>query len=164
MQKVADCRIVNQLLTCMDESHKPVKRNGEIANCEPDERLGYVLVIGATNRPDAIDPALKRCGRFDKEILLPIPDEKARAEILSLLTLNKRVDGDLDMAKIARATPGFVGADLVHLVNKAGILAMKRFIIHQRLDPGVQLAEDQLDESPEELEKLKILMVDFEVN
>lgn len=54
--------------------------------------------------------------------------------------------------------------NLVHLVNKAGILAMKRFIIDQRLDPGVQLAEDQLDESPEELEKLKILMVDFEVN
>lgn len=109
MQKVTDCRIVNQLLTCMDESHKTVKRNGEIANCEADERLGYVLVIGATNRPD-LDPALKRLGRFDKEILLPIPDEKARAEILSLLALNKRVDGDLDMAKIARATPGFVGA------------------------------------------------------
>ncbi|KAL2938854.1 Cell division control protein 48-like protein C [Bienertia sinuspersici] len=164
-QREMERRIVTQLLTCMDEFHGLAKRNGEPAKSEHAERLGYVLVIGATNRPDAIDPALRRPGRFDKEILLPVPDESARAEILSLLTKDSRLECEFDVTKIAKATPGFVGADLAHLVNKAGILALKRFIDQRRLelsDEGCKDVEHQRDESCEDLEQLRISMVDFE--
>lgn len=155
-------RIVTQLLTCMDKSRRLVKCNRGPANSELVERLGYVLVIGATNRPDALDPALRRPGRFDKEILLDVPDEDARAEILSLLTKNTKLDSEVDVTKIARETPGFVGADLAYLVNKAGIIAMNRFIDQRKLGLCNHL-EDQRFESHEDMEKLRISMVDFEV-
>lgn len=74
---------MTQLMTCMDQFHQAVQDQ------EPDSQdkpPGYVLVIGATNRPDAVDQALRRPGRFDREIALGVPDEAARAEILSMLT------------------------------------------------------------------------------
>ncbi|XP_010670688.2 cell division control protein 48 homolog C isoform X2 [Beta vulgaris subsp. vulgaris] len=155
-------RIVTQLLTCMDKSRRLVKCDRGPANSEPLERLGcYVLVIGATNRPDALDPALRRPGRFDNEILLDIPDEDARAEILSLLTKNTKLESQVDVTKIARETPGFVGADLAYLVNKAGIIAMNRLIDQRKLGICNHL-EDQRFESHEDMEKLRISMVDFE--
>lgn len=157
---------MTQLLTCMDEFHGLVKRKAEPTISEHAERLDYVLVIGATNKPDVIDPTLRRPERFDKEILLPVPDENARAVILSLLTKNTRLEGQFDITKVAMATSGFVGADLAYLVNKAGILAMKRCIDQWRLelsDEGGKHVEDQWDEFHENMEKLSILMLDFEL-
>ncbi|KAF3646424.1 putative receptor-like protein kinase-like, partial [Capsicum annuum] len=116
LPKEMEQHIVTRLLTCMDESHRVVKPN------DAEE------IIGTTNRPDAIDPTLRRPGRFDLEIALGIPDENARAQILSVLTRNLRVEGAFDFMKIASSTPGFVGADLTALTNKEGNLAMKRII------------------------------------
>ncbi|KAJ1419970.1 P-loop containing nucleoside triphosphate hydrolase [Sesbania bispinosa] len=110
-------RIVTQLMTCMDQSNSLLQPAD--ASEGSDGPPGYVLVIGATNRPDAVDPALRRPGRFDREIIVGIPDESSREEILSVLTLNLKLEGSFDLRKIARATPGFVGADLAALANKA---------------------------------------------
>lgn len=118
----------------MDESYrlvKPVNGNGDSASSS--SRPGHVLVIGATNRPDAIDPAFRRPGRFDCEFGLGVPNEKARVEILRVLTRNLKIEGDLDLKKVARSCPGFVGADLAAVVKKAGILAMKRILSHKKI-------------------------------
>ncbi|MFS7983033.1 putative AAA+ ATPase domain, ATPase, AAA-type, core, AAA ATPase, AAA+ lid domain-containing protein [Helianthus anomalus] len=116
-------RIVTQLMTCMG-----------------DHKRGYVLVIGATNRPDAIDPALRRTGCFDREFKLGVPDEVARIEILSALTQNIKLEGAFDLIKVARSTPGFVGADLEALVKNAGGIAMHRIferkLEHSRKNEG----------------------------
>lgn len=164
-------RIVTQLMTCMDESNRLVQpadgdKESEISHHKP----GYVLVIGATNRPDAVDPALRRPGRFDREIALGVPDESARADILSVITRNLRLEGSFDLAKLARSTPGFVGADLAALANKAGNLAMKRIIDRRKFELSRELTDEEHIEDwwrqpwlPEEMEKLSITMADFEV-
>ncbi|XP_060217473.1 cell division control protein 48 homolog C-like isoform X2 [Lycium barbarum] len=182
LQREMERRIVTQLMTCMDESHRVVKpddeegttlptdkRNSEVKSDGSNGEPGYVLVIGATNRPDAIDPALRRPGRFDREIALGIPDENARVQILSVLTRNLRVEGAFDLMKIASSTPGFVGADLAALTNKAGNLAMKRIIDVRKVELSSELAEGEDAEewwkkpwSPEEMAKLSINMADFE--
>ncbi|XP_027362401.1 cell division control protein 48 homolog C isoform X2 [Abrus precatorius] len=157
LQREMEKRIVTQLMTCMDQS-----------NSSDDCRPGYVLVIGATNRPDAVDPALRRPGRFDREIIIGIPDESSREEILSVLTSNLRLEGLFDLRKIARSTPGFVGADLAALVNKAGNLAMKRIIDERKRKLSQDImskhAEDWWKEPwlPGEINKLAIKMSDFE--
>ncbi|GMY13988.1 cell division control protein 48 homolog C [Fagus crenata] len=170
LQREMERRIVTQLMTCMDESHKLVQPTDANSNSESsDQRPGYVLVIGATNRPDAVDPALRRPGRFDREIVLGVPDESSRVEILSVITRNLRLEGSFDLLKIARSTPGFVGADLAALANKAGNLSMKRIIDERKSE----LSKDSINEeyteewwrqpwSPEEMEKLTITMADFE--
>ncbi|KAG5541269.1 hypothetical protein RHGRI_021195 [Rhododendron griersonianum] len=170
LQREMERRIVTQLMTCMDESQRfvqpaDVDPNAESANIRP----GYVLVIGATNRPDAVDPALRRPGRFDREIVLGVPDENARVEILSVLTRDLRVEGAFDLVKLARSTPGFVGADLTALANKAGNLAMKRIIDRRKSDLSVEPTDGEHTEDwwklpwlPEEIEKLNITMADFE--
>ncbi|KAH6804893.1 cell division cycle 48C [Perilla frutescens var. frutescens] len=135
LQREMERRIVTQLMTCMDESHRLVK--------PVDDDAGYVLVIGATNRPDAVDPALRRPGRFDREIVLGVPDEVARVEILSVLTSNLKVEGAFDLVKIARSTPGFVGADLAALANKAGNLAMKRIIDKRKAEMSTEQQKDE---------------------
>ena len=122
LQREMERRIVTQLMTCMDEFQK-VQSAGANSNSESSDQPGYVLVIGATNRPDAVDSALRRPGRFDREIVLGVPDESARVKILSVITGNLRLEGSFDLLKIARSTPGFVGADLAALANKAGNLA-----------------------------------------
>ncbi|KAL1542442.1 hypothetical protein AAHA92_26539 [Salvia divinorum] len=169
-QREMEKRIVTQLLTSMDESHVPVEPAGNDASSSSSScRPGYVLVIGATNRPDAVDPALRRTGRFDREIALGVPNEAARIEILSVLTRNLRVEGAIDLLKIARSTPGFAGADLTALAHKAGNLAMKR-IVDKRKD---ELSKEEKDEdhsedwlkrlwSDEEMKNLYITMADFE--
>lgn len=169
LQREMERRMVTQLMTCMDETYSPLKssydENGDLG--DSDNKPGYVLVIGATNRPDAVDPALRRPGRFDREFVLGVPDEGARAEILSVLTRNLKLEGSFDLLKIARSTPGFVGADLAALANKAGNLAMKRIIDQRKLNFSVD--QDKTDEwwrqpwLPEEMEKLSITMGDFEV-
>lgn len=85
-----------------------------------------VLVIGATNRPDSLDPALRRAGRFDREVCLGIPDREARAKILAVHTENVVLAPNISLSTIASLTPGFVGADLVALIREAAMAAVDR--------------------------------------
>jgi cell division protease FtsH len=85
-----------------------------------------VIIIAATNRPDILDPALLRPGRFDRRVTLDRPDIKGREEILEVHVKGKPVSPDVDLHDIARSTPGFVGADIENLVNEAAILAARR--------------------------------------
>jgi len=85
-----------------------------------------VIIMAATNRPDILDPALLRPGRFDRRVVLDRPDVRGREEILKVHIKGKPIDPTVDMAVLARATPGFVGADIENLVNEAAILAARR--------------------------------------
>ncbi|KAL6529800.1 hypothetical protein OROGR_015423 [Orobanche gracilis] len=136
-------RMVSELLSCMGSSKS-------------------VLVIGATNWPDAIDGALRRPGRLSHEIYLDLPDESAREDILSVLTRGMKIDGSIDLKKIARSTPGFAAADLVDLVDQAGVLAMNR-IADERCSMG-EFPEEWLlgTWSQEERDKLARNISDFE--
>ncbi|KAG7379221.1 hypothetical protein PHYPSEUDO_008873 [Phytophthora pseudosyringae] len=107
-------RIVAQLLTSTDSLSL------ENTGGKP------VVLIGATNRPDALDSALRRAGRFDREICLGIPDEEAREKILRVLARKMTLEGDFDFAALARRTPGYVGADLVSLTKEAAVGAVNR--------------------------------------
>jgi SpoVK/Ycf46/Vps4 family AAA+-type ATPase len=113
-QRGMERRIVAQLLTCMDSINMEATNNQA------------VIVIGATNRPDGIDPALRRAGRFDREISLGIPDEAARARILKTMSIGMTLSGGFDFDFIARKTPGFVGADLLSLAKEAAVIAVNR--------------------------------------
>jgi cell division protease FtsH len=84
-----------------------------------------VILIAATNRPDVLDPALLRPGRFDRQVVVPIPDVKGREEILKVHAKRTLLGGDVDMAVLARGTPGFTGADLENMVNEAALLAAR---------------------------------------
>jgi len=100
---------LNQILVEMDGFEKGTK----------------VVVLGATNRPDVLDPALLRPGRFDRKIVLDLPDIKAREEILKIHLRDKKV-GKVNLRQVAERTPGFSGADLANLCNEAAILAARR--------------------------------------
>ncbi|CCF60633.1 hypothetical protein KAFR_0L00260 [Kazachstania africana CBS 2517] len=113
-QREMEKRIVAQLLTSMDELTM------EHTDGKP------VIVIGATNRPDALDSALRRAGRFDREICLNVPNEISRLHILKKMASNLKIDGTIDFSKLAKLTPGFVGADLKALTTAAGTCAIKR--------------------------------------
>jgi cell division protease FtsH len=89
------------------------------------ESNGGVIVVSATNRPDVLDPALLRPGRFDRQIMVPIPDVKGREEILGVHTRKTVLSSTIDLSVIARGTPGFSGADLANLVNEAALLAAR---------------------------------------
>ncbi|KAG8212872.1 P-loop containing nucleoside triphosphate hydrolase protein [Butyriboletus roseoflavus] len=121
-QREMERRIVAQFLTCMDEMSWEKTEN------KP------VIVIGATNRPDSLDAALRRAGRFDHEISMGVPDEAARNKILRVLCAKLRLEGDFDYASLAKATPGYVGADLSALTGAAGVVAVKR--IFKELSEG----------------------------
>jgi cell division protease FtsH len=84
-----------------------------------------LIILAATNRPDVLDPALLRAGRFDRQVLVDKPDMKGREEILKIHTKNIKMDPSVDLSKIARSTPGFVGADLANVVNEAALLAVR---------------------------------------
>ncbi|XP_038075303.1 nuclear valosin-containing protein-like isoform X2 [Patiria miniata] len=110
-QREMERRIVAQLLSCMDElSTSPL----------------HVLVIGATNRADSLDPALRRAGRFDREICLGIPGVKERERILQVLCRNLRLSSDFSCATLSTLTPGYVGADLMSLCREAAMCAVNR--------------------------------------
>lgn len=113
-QREMERRIVAQLLTSMDEL------SFEKTEGKP------VIVIGATNRPDSLDAALRRAGRFDREICLNVPNETSRLYILKKMASRLKIDGDIDFKKLAKLTPGFVGADLKALTTAAGTCAIKR--------------------------------------
>jgi cell division protease FtsH len=85
-----------------------------------------VIVLAATNRPDVLDPALLRPGRFDRQVLLDQPDVRGREAILKVHAMNKPLDKNVDLAVLARRTPGFTGADLSNMLNEAAILAARR--------------------------------------
>ncbi len=90
-----------------------------------DTQAGVIL-IGATNRPDVLDPALLRPGRFDRTVVIDRPDVKGREEILKIHTRNVKLSKEADLAKLGRQTPGFSGADLANLVNEGALLAARR--------------------------------------
>uniref|UniRef100_A0AAR2KEZ0 AAA+ ATPase domain-containing protein n=1 Tax=Pygocentrus nattereri TaxID=42514 RepID=A0AAR2KEZ0_PYGNA len=152
-------RIVAQLLTCMDDLNSL-------------SVPAQVLVIGATNRPDALDPALRRAGRFDREICLGIPDEGTRLRILKTLCRKLKLPADFDFRQLARLTPGYVGADLMALCREAAMSAVNRVLL-QQLDtktPDADLVQllallkksESLSE--EQLAGLCILMDDFKAS
>lgn len=89
-----------------------------------------IIVIAATNRPDVLDPALRRPGRFDRMILVPLPDASEREEILRVHTRNKPLAEDVNLVQIAKNTPGFSGADLENLANEAALLSGRKNINH----------------------------------
>ena len=105
-------RVVAQLLTLMDGL---------------DDR-GQVIIIGATNRPNALDPALRRPGRFDREIEIPVPDQQGRREILEIHTQPMPLTKGVDLNDVARRTHGFVGADLEALCREAALQALRRVL------------------------------------
>lgn len=133
----AERRLVAQLLTLMD-------------GLEPREN---VVVIGATNRPEAIDEALRRPGRFDREIVIGAPDMQGRREILAIHTRGMPLDEDVDLDAIARSTHGFVGADLSALCREAAIDAVRRIL------PEIDIRQDVPNEI---LENLRVERRDFE--
>ncbi len=104
-----------------------------------------IIIVAATNRPDVLDPALLRPGRFDRQIVVPIPDVKGRLEILKVHTKKIPVADDVSLEKVARGTPGFSGADLSNLVNEAALLAARK-------------TKDKVDMSDFEFAKDKVLM------
>jgi len=131
-------RVVAQLLTLMDGL----------------KERGRVIVIGATNRPDALDPALRRPGRFDREIEIRPPDKRARKEILQVHVRNMPLAEDVDLEKIAEMTHGYTGADLAALVKEAAMSALRRFIKSGKIDLNKPIPA-------EVLKQLKVTMSDF---
>jgi len=104
------------------------------------EAKDNIILIAATNRPDILDPALLRPGRFDRQIVVDRPDRDGRAQILRVHTKGKPIDPDIDLAVLAGQTPGFTGADLANLVNEAALLAArkgKRVIGQLELEEGI---------------------------
>ncbi|MGW8317994.1 MAG: ATP-dependent zinc metalloprotease FtsH [Candidatus Promineifilaceae bacterium] len=95
----------------------------ELDGFEPTED---VVVMAATNRPDILDPALLRPGRFDRQVIVDLPTTSAREDILQIHARNKPLAADVDLARLARATPGFSGADLENILNEAALLAARR--------------------------------------
>ncbi|MGA1439797.1 MAG: ATP-dependent zinc metalloprotease FtsH [Ilumatobacteraceae bacterium] len=85
-----------------------------------------IVILAATNRPDILDPALLRPGRFDRQIVVPLPEHEERRAILDVHCRDKRIGGDVDLDTMARATPGMAGADLANLVNEAALIAVRR--------------------------------------
>jgi transitional endoplasmic reticulum ATPase len=131
-------RVVSQLLSLMDGL----------------EARGKVIVMAATNRPNALDQALRRPGRFDREIEIKVPDKRGRLEILQIHTHHMPLDTDVDQDKIAAITHGFVGADLEYLCKEAAMKCLRRLL------PELNLEDEKL--APDVLNKLIITMNDFE--
>ncbi|NOQ44255.1 MAG: CDC48 family AAA ATPase [Nitrosopumilus sp.] len=131
-------RVVSQMLSLMDGL----------------ESRGKVIVIAATNRPNAIDPALRRPGRFDREIEIKVPDKKGRKDILSIHSRNMPLADDVDIDKISSVSHGYVGADLEYLCKEAAMKCLRRLL------PVLNLEEDKIP--PETLEKLIVNHDDFQ--
>jgi len=123
-------RVVSQMLSLMDGL----------------EARGKVIVISATNRPNAIDPALRRPGRFDREIEIKVPDKKGRSDILNIHTRNMPLADDVDIKRIAGVSHGYVGADLEYLCKEAAMKCLRRLL------PEINLDDEKIP--PETLDKL----------
>lgn len=131
-------RVVSQMLSLMDGL----------------EGRGKVIVIAATNRQNALDPALRRPGRFDREIEIKVPDKHGRLEILQIHTRNMPLDPDVDQGRIAAISHGFVGADLEYLCKEAAMKCLRRLL------PQLNMEDEKLP--PETLDKLIITQNDFD--
>ncbi|NWH19862.1 NVL protein, partial [Grus americana] len=144
-------RIVAQFLTCMDDL------NNVAATTQ-------VLVIGATNRPDSLDPALRRAGRFDREICLGIPDEAAREKILRTLCRKLKLLESFEFHHLARLTPGYVGADLMALCREAAMCTVNRALIksekqkRKHMHAGGNTAEESMGVGTDNLDELQRLL------
>src|SRR5579859_726154 len=136
-EKQVERRVVAQLLALMDGL----------------EERGHVIIIGATNLPNILDPALRRPGRFDREIVIPIPDKNGRYEILLIHTRGIPLANDVDLERLAFLTHGFVGADLAALVRESAIQAIRRLM------PQIDFKRKVLPE--EAILALEISMEDF---
>ena len=112
-----------------------------------------VVVIGATNRRDAIDPALRRPGRFDRELEISVPDKNGRAEIINIHTRGMPISDDFEIEWLLDNSYGFVGADISALVRESAMKALRRYL------PEIDLDEEQIP--PEVLEKMEVRMSDF---
>lgn len=112
-----------------------------------------VIVIGATNRPDALDPALRRPGRFDREVEIGVPDKKGRHEILQIHTRGMPLAKDVDLKKLADMTHGYTGADMAGLCRETAMKALRRYL------PEINVEEERVP--PSVLEKMEIKMEDF---
>ena len=132
-------RVVAQLLTLLDGM----------------QGRDNVIVIGATNRPDAIDPALRRGGRFDRELEIGVPDKNGRAEIIGIHTRGMPISDDFEIDWLLDNTHGFVGADISALVREAAMKALRRYL------PEIDLDEEQIP--AEVLEKMEVKMSDFKL-
>jgi transitional endoplasmic reticulum ATPase len=132
-------RVVSQMLSLMDGL----------------EARGKVIVIAATNRPNAIDPALRRPGRFDREIEIKVPSKKGRFEILQIHTRHMPLTQEVDLERLSSMAHGFVGADLEGLCKEAAMKTLRRVL------PELKLEEDKL--TPEFLNRLQITKDDFEL-
>ena len=130
-------RVVSQMLSLMDGL----------------EARGKVIVISATNRPNAIDPALRRPGRFDREIEIKVPDKKGRKDILQIHSRNMPLSDDVNIDKISSVSHGYVGADLEYLCKEAAMKCLRRLL------PILNLEEEKLP--PETLDKLIVTHEDF---
>ncbi|QQG39826.1 MAG: CDC48 family AAA ATPase [Candidatus Aenigmatarchaeota archaeon] len=133
-------RMVSQLLTLMDGL----------------EARGKVIVIAATNRVNAVDPALRRPGRFDREIEIGVPDKRGRKEILQIHTRNMPLEKEVSVDKVAEGTYGFVGADLAALCKEAAMQVLRRVL------PDVQGLEEDKPIPEEILKKLIVMKKDFD--
>jgi transitional endoplasmic reticulum ATPase len=133
-------RVVSTLLTQMDGL----------------KSRGKVIVIAATNVPNMLDPALRRTGRFDREIEIPIPDKKGRKEILQIHTRRMPLVKDVDLDKLAEITYGYVGADLAGVSKEAGMHALRRVI------PDISSLKEDEPIPKEVLERLKVTKEDFD--
>ena len=131
-------RVVAQLLALMDGL----------------ESRGRVIIIGATNRPNAVDPALRRPGRFDRELEIKVPSEQGRLEMIQIHTRKMPLDKSVNLPDTARITHGYVGADVASLVREAGMSALRRYL------PEINLDEEEVD--PEILERMFIMKEDFQ--
>jgi transitional endoplasmic reticulum ATPase len=130
-------RVVAQLLSLMDGMGS----------------RGNIIVIGATNRPNAIDPALRRPGRFDREIEIGVPDKAGRFEVLQIHTRNMPLAEDIDLKRLSDVTHGYTGADTASLCREAAMKSLRRYI------PEINLEEERIP--PEILEKMVVRMDDF---
>ncbi len=117
-----------------------------------------VIVIAATNRSDILDPALLRPGRFDRQVIVDVPDVKGRAEILKVHSKDKPIREGVDLSVLARRTPGFTGADLANLVNEAALLSARR----GEKDIGMLALEDSVERVIAGPEKKSRVISDFE--
>ena len=114
---------------------------------------GNVIVIGATNRPSALDPALRRPGRFDREIEIGVPDKQGRYEVLQIHTRGMPLAEDVDLKKLAELSHGYTGADLAALGRETAMKALRRYL------PQINLEEERIP--PNVLEKMEVKMDDF---
>ncbi|MEM1994712.1 MAG: CDC48 family AAA ATPase [Nitrososphaerales archaeon] len=113
-----------------------------------------VIVVGATNRPESLDPALRRPGRFDREIEIGVPNQRSRLEILQIHTRGMPLDEDVDLESLASSLHGYTGADIRALCQEAALIALRRYI------PDIDLEDSRVP--PEILEKMVVRLSDFQ--